>query len=213
MLSMLKKEIVVNIREGAGLVVPLLFFVTVAITASFAIGPNTKELEKLGGAIMWIAMLLSSLLGLERLFQTDNQDGSLDQYILSSSSILPLIFVKSFAHWLMNTLPLVILSPLVGLIATMSSSAIFTTFATLLVGSLALSFLATLGAALTVSLPRSGLLLSILVLPLCLPMIIFALDAATNRFSQSFMILCSLSLFFIATCPLFASLALRYRSS
>lgn len=216
MLALLKREILLTIKEGLSLTIPIVFYMSVLTATTFAIGPDSQLLSQIGVSLLWIALLFSCLLGLDRLFQPDHHDGTLDQYLLLYSPLVALVFIKGVAHWLTSAVPLVLLSPLFGFVMTMDTQSITATFLTLLVGSPAISFIGVLGATLTLSLPRSGMLLAILVLPFCLPIIIFGVGSVQGivqgTFPQTFMILCSLSLFFIAICPIFSAMVLRHRS-
>ena len=184
MIAVLKRDIGLSLRSGGSAVTALLFYLAVVVAMPFAIGPNTGLLASIGGAILWIGALLAGLLGLDRLFRPDMEDGSLDILITGDQSLAALVFAKSLAHWVTTGLPLTLISPLFGLFLTMEPRAIGATFATLLVGTPALSFIGAVGAAVTVSLPRGGLLLSILVLPLCLPTLIFAVGAVRGAVTE-----------------------------
>ena len=191
----------------------------VVIAVPFAVGPDPKTLALIGPAILWIGALLASLLGLERLFQADNEDGTLDQYMLSSSPLPVLVLTKSLAHWLVTGFPLAIFSPVFALFLTMEADAIWATLVTLLVGTPAFSFIGAVGAAVTVSLPRGGLVLSILVLPLCIPVVIFGVGAVRGAiadpdpFLTPFLLVSAISLFFAVLGPLAAAFALQQGQS
>ncbi|MFD0916593.1 heme exporter protein CcmB [Pseudahrensia aquimaris] len=215
MIALLKREIRLALRSGGGAGSALLFYLAVVVAIPFAVGPNAQLLSTIGGAVLWIGAMLASLLGLERLFQVDREDGSLDHLMMARQPLAALIFVKSLAHWLVTGLPLALVSPVFALFLTMEPVAIGATFVTLLVGTPALSFIGAVGAAVTVGLPRGGLLLSILVLPLCIPVVIFGVGAVRGAvtdpdpFTMPFLILCAISLFFMVLGPLGAALALR----
>ena len=199
----------------------LLFYLSVIIATPFAIGPDPQLLAQIGAAILWLGALLASMFGFERLFQEEREDGSLDQFSLSPHPLAAIVFVKCLAHWLVMGLPLVILSPVFALILSMEADAVFATFLTLLAGSPALFFIGAIGAALTLSLARGGLLLSALIAPFCLPSVIFGVGAgrgaiaggglAQSGFASPFLMLAALSLFFAVLGPFFAAAALRYR--
>ena len=178
----------------------ILFFVSVVISLPFAVGPDTDLLGSIGGSILWISALLASLLGFDRFFKDDSDDGTLDQFLVSPHPLFAIVLTKSVTHWLVTGLPVTLLSPLFGLILTMPPASIQATFLTLLVGTPALSFIGALGAALTVSLRHRALLSSVLVLPFCLPVLIFGVDAirhaGTPNFWSPFLLLSSLTLFF-----------------
>lgn len=212
MYLLLKKEIIVQLRESAGFIVPILFFILVILSFAFAFGLKQTYFLQFVAAIMWVAMLLCAFLGVEKLFQQDSQDGTLDYYMIEFASPFALVFLKSFTYWLLYLLPLVLVSVFIAFIFLFSFISVLHIFATMFVGSMALAFIATLGSGLTVSLVRSNMLLAILFLPLCLPMLLFALDAINGiLFWQSFLILCSIVLFLIGICSFFCVLVLKYR--
>ena len=215
MIALLKRDLRLALRSGGGAGSALLFYMVVVVAMPFAVGPNTQLLATIGAAVLWIGALLAALLGLERLFQMDREDGSLDQMMIAQHPLAALVFTKSLAHWLTTGLPLALASPVFGLFLTMETDAILATLATLLVGTPAISFVGAVGAAVTVSLPRGGLLLSILVLPLCIPVVIFGVGAVRGAvtepdpFTTPFLLVAAISLFFIVLGPLAASLALK----
>ena len=186
-------------------------------TIPFGVGPDMKLLARIGPAILWIGALLASLLGLDRLFQIDREDGSLDLMTAGQdfASIAVTVFTKVLAHWLVTVLPLVIASPLLGLIMNMEPLAIGAAALTLLVGTPAISFIGAVGAAVTVTLPRGGLLVSILILPLVIPLLIFGVMATyaavtePDPFLPPFLILCALTLFFAVLGTIGAAFALK----
>lgn len=199
-------------RVGGGGVLGIIFFLSLITIVPFAIGPDLNLLGRIGPAILWIAALLASLLGLDRLFQADHEDGSLDQMLLSPAPLELIVLVKCLAHWFVTGLPLVILSPLFGLMLNLDGPALRAVAITLLVGTPALTFLGAIGAALTVTLRRGGLLLSILVVPLAVPVLIFGVSAAesgTVPFLTPLVILCALSLASFALSPIAAAVTLR----
>ncbi|MGI9354063.1 MAG: heme exporter protein CcmB [Rhizobiaceae bacterium] len=216
MTALLKRDLKLAVRSGGGTVTALLFYLAVIIAVPFAIGPDSELLATVGAATLWIGALLASLLGLDRLFQADAEDGSLDQLILSPHPLATLVFTKSLAHWLATGLPLTLVAPLFGIFLNLSHTAILASMATLAVGTPAISFVGAVGAAVTVSLARGGLLLSVLVLPLCIPVIIFAVGAVRGAvtdpdpFLQPFLLVAAISLFFAVLGPVAAAFALKY---
>src|ERR1700722_20246004 len=181
----------------------------------FALGPDLNLLARLGPAILWIAALLATLLGLDRLFQADHEDGSLDLLINGSPPLEVVVLVKCAAHWTASALPLVVLSPLFGLMLAMAPVPLALVAATLLIGTPALTLIGAIGAALTVSLRRGGLLATILVLPFTIPVLIFGVSAAeaatggTVPFQTPFTVLVALTLASVAGTPFAAAGALR----
>lgn len=215
MKALLKRDLQLALRSGGGAATALLFYLAVVITMPFAVGPNAQLLATIGGATLWIGALLAGLLGLERLFQADREDGGLDQMLISPVPLFAQVFVKSLAHWIVTGLPLTAMVPVFGLFLGMDSIAIAASMATLLMGTPAISFIGAVGAAVTVSLPRGGLLLSVLVLPLCIPVLIFAVGAIRaavtepDPFLPPFLLVTSISLFFSVLGPFAAAYALR----
>ncbi|MCK1602956.1 heme exporter protein CcmB [Bradyrhizobium sp. 166] len=206
------RDVTLARRIGGGGVLGLVFFLSLVTVVPFAIGPDLRLLSRIGPAILWIAALLASLLGLDRLFQADHEDGSLDQMLLSPTPLELIVLVKCMAHWFVTGLPLVLLSPLFGLMLDLDGSALWAVAATLLVGTPTFTFLGAIGAALTVTLRRGGLLLSILVVPLAVPVLIFGVSAAqsgTAPVLTPLLVLCALGLASVALAPIAAAAALR----
>ncbi|MBN9029271.1 MAG: heme exporter protein CcmB [Rhizobium sp. 63-7] len=215
MIALLVRDLKLSIRAGGGALVGVLFFLTIVAVIPFGVGPDLNLLSRIGPAIVWIGALLSSLLGLDRLFQAEREDGSLDVLLMHDTPLVLTVFVKCLAHWLATGLPLVIASPLLGLFMNMNEVAIGAVMLTLVVGSPAITFIGAVGAAVAVALPRGGLLVSILVLPLAVPVLIFGVSASYAAvedpapFLPPFLILMALTLFFAAIGPAAAALALR----
>lgn len=216
MMALLKRDLAIATRSGGAAMLGVLFFLAVVAVIPFGIGPDLNLLARIGPAILWIGALLASLLGLDRLFQADREDGSLDLMIMQDwLSLVLTVFVKSLAHWLATGLPLVLASPLLGLLMNMDAVATGAVMLTLLVGTPAISFIGAVGAAVAVSLPRGGLLVSILILPLAIPVLIFGVSASyaavtdPDPFLPPFMILSAIALFFAALGPIAASAALK----
>jgi heme exporter protein B len=197
-----------------------LFFLTVVSMMPFAIGPALNLLAKIGPAILWLGALLASLLSLDRLFATDYEDGSLDLLMMGRMPLELAVAAKAIAHWLTTSLPLVIITPVLGLMLNVEMSAMGWVSLTLLAGTPALTFIGLIGAALSVTLRRGGLLLAVLILPLTIPVLIFGVSAANAAinsatlgpapFSPPFTILCALSLASFVLGPVAAAAALRH---
>jgi heme exporter protein B len=202
-------------RLGGGASMGVVFFFILIALMPFAIGPDLNVLSRIGPAILWIAGLLATLLGLDRLFQSDRDDGSLDLLLMSRAPGEAIVLVKCLAHWLLTGLPLVVATPVFGLMLGMSPQALWQTTASLAAGTPALTMLGAIGAALTVGLRKGGLLMAILILPLCVPVLIFGVAAANAGqgnpvpFLTPFLVLCALSLAAIAGAPFAAAAALR----
>ncbi|WP_313194826.1 heme exporter protein CcmB [Shinella zoogloeoides] len=218
MIALLLRDLKLSVRAGGGALVGVLFFMTVVAVIPFGVGPDLNLLARIGPAILWIGALLASLLGLDRLFQAEREDGSLDLLLMQETPLVLTVFVKCLAHWLATGLPLVIASPLLGLFMNMDETAIGATTLTLLAGTPAITFIGAAGAAVAVALPRGGLLVSILVLPLAIPVLIFGVSAVYAAiqdpapFLPPFLILVALNLAFAVIGPVAAAAALRLSS-
>ena len=220
MLALFLRDVRLGIRAGGGALVGVLFFLAVVAVVPFAVGPDLNLLARIGPAILWIGALLAALLGLDRLFQADRDDGSLDLLVLADDRhmLALMVLVKCLAHWTSSVLPLVVAAPLLGLFMNMEPTGIGATTLTLAVGTPAITLIGAVGAALAVSLPRGGLLVSVLVLPLAIPVLIFGVSAAyaaTNDpapFLPPFLILVALTLLFAVLGPVAAGFALKQSS-
>ena len=176
--ALLRRDLALAARIGGGGGFGLVFFLMIVVLVPIAIGPDLKLIARIGPAILWIGALLATLVGLDRLFQADEEDGSLDLLRLSGTPLELLVLAKVVAHWLTTGLPLALASPLFGLLLAMEPGVMATMFVSLLLGTPALTFIGAIGAALTASLRRGGLILAILVLPLMVPTLIFGVAAA-----------------------------------
>ena len=214
--ALLRRDIRISLRVGGGALMGVLFFLTVVTLIPFAIGPDLALLQRIGPAILWIGALLASLLGLDRLFAADLDDGSLDLMLMGETPLELAIAAKAFAHWLTTGLPLVIASPVLGLFLNLEPGGIGAVALTLLVGTPALTFIGTIGAALAVALRRGGLLLPILVLPLTVPVLIFGVAASNAAvvgpvpFGTPFTVLCALTLMSLVLGPFAAAATFRH---
>jgi heme exporter protein B len=203
-------------RIGGGASVGAVFFLILVAIMPFAIGPDLVLLAHIGPAILWVAALLSTLLALDRLFQGDHDDGSLDALINAELPLEIVVLVKCAAQWSASVLPLIVLTPLFGVMLAMAAKPLALVAATLLAGTPALTMLGAIGAALTVSLRRGGLLMAVLVLPLTIPVLIFGVAAASAAsggaapFLTPFLLLCAMSLAALALAPFAAAAALRH---
>lgn len=177
----ISRELRIAFRSGAEIVNPLWFFLIVITLFPLGIGPEPQLLARIAPGVVWVAALLSSLLALERLFRDDFNDGSLEQLLLLPTPLPITVLGKVIAHWLITGLPLLLLSPLAALLLSLDFNSWRALALTLLVGTPVFSLLGAIGVALTVGLRRGGVLLSLLVLPLAVPVLIFAsaaIDAA-----------------------------------
>lgn len=210
--AVLRRDVALAARIGGGGGFGLVFFLMIVVLVPIAIGPDLKLIARIGPAILWIAALLSTLVGLDRLFQADEEDGSLDLLRLSGTPLEILVLAKVAAHWLTTGLPLALASPLFGLLLAMDPGAMGKTAVSLLLGTPALTFIGAIGAALTASLRRGGLILAILVLPLMVPTLIFgvaAADPSGEATGSAFLFLLALTLASGVAGTLAAAAALR----
>lgn len=214
-LALLRRDLMLARRAGGGGELALVFFLIITVLVPFALGPDLNLLSRIAPAILWLGALLATLIGLDRLFQSDEEDGSLD---LIRMSVLPLelsVLAKGLAHWLTTGLPLALAAPLLGLLVALPAEAILPLVATLLVGTPGLSFIGAAGAALAASLRRGGLIVPVLVAPLTIPILIFGVSAAnaalggTVPFATPFLILAAISLAAIVIGTAGAAMALR----
>ena len=164
-------------RRRQELVNPLIFFLMVCTLFPLAVTPEAERLREMAPGIIWVAATLASLLSLDMLFKHDFEEGALEQLLFSNQPLYLLALMKTACYWLMTGLPLVIVSPLLGLMLFVPSEAMLTLMLTLLLGTPVLSFIGGIGAALTVSLKRGGVVISLLILPLFMPVLIFGSSA------------------------------------
>ena len=177
MIALLKRDLTLATRAGGGFGLGLAFFLIVCTLIPFGVGPQAEMLSRIAPGILWVGALLACLLSLDRVFALDFEDGSLD---LLATAPLPLegaVAVKAAAHWITTGLPLVVAAPLFGMLLHLPAQAVPYLLISLLIGTPALSMLGAFGAAITVGLRRGGLLLSLLVLPLYVPTLLFGAEA------------------------------------
>lgn len=212
------RELRIGQRIGGGASLGVVFFLILVTLTPFAVGPDLALLARIAPAILWIAGLLATLLGLDRLFQADHEDGSLDLLLMSAAPLELTVLVKCLAHWVLTGLPLVLAAPFFGLMLALPTNELWSVTLSLLAGTPALTLIGAIGAALTVSLRRGGLLLAILILPLCAPVLIFGVAAAgapqdpMASFAPPFLMLCALTLMALVGAPIAAAAALRHMS-
>lgn len=210
LVALFLRDVRIGRRIGGAISMGVVFFLCLVSITPFAIGPDQALLARIGPAILWISALLATLLGLDRLFQADAEDGSLDLFLMSETPLELVVLVKCLAHWLLTDLPLVAASPVFGLMLGLNGKALGTVALSLLVGTPALTLIGAIGAALTVTLRRGGLLLAVLILPLAIPILIFGVAAASSTSGSPLLILCALTLAAVALAPLAAASALRH---
>ena len=185
MITLILRDLRIAVRAGGGFGLSLAFFFIIVIFFPFSIGPNLDLLSKVAPGILWVGALLACLLSLERIFALDFEDGTLDLLATSPIPLEGVVIAKAFVHWLTTGLPLILLTPFLGILLGLQTSGIIFLITSLIFGTPALSIIGTFGAALTVGIKRGGLLLSILVLPLYIPTLIFGAEAA-RRGSEGF---------------------------
>ena len=211
--AMLQRELHLALRGGGDVLTLVLFFVIVGAIVPFAVGPDKVLLARIAPGIIWIAAFLAMLLGLDRLFRPDHEDGSL---VLLRQADLPLsamVAAKVMAHWLVSALPLILASPLLAVLLAMDPGALLRTLLSLLLGTPALAAFGAIGAAVTVAVRRGGLIAPILVAPLSIPVLIFGVGAIAagpgpDQSGAALLFLSALSLMALALAPFAAALAI-----
>ena len=176
-ICILSRDITLAMRRRTDVLTTLFFFVIVVSLFPLGIGSERELLRQLGPGVVWVAALLASMLALERLFAADYEDGTLEQMLLTGQPLSLLVLAKVVAHWLLTGLPLVIIAPLVAMQYHLSDNAVWIMAASLSVGTPILSLLGTIGAALTLGLRGGGILLSLLILPLYIPVLVYGSGA------------------------------------
>ncbi len=214
MIAVLRRDLQVVYRRWGDTANPLMFFAIVTALFPLALSPRPELLQTLGPGVLWIGALLSMLLSLDALFRQDFDDGSLEQLVIGPHSLGLIMLAKSFAHWLVTGLPLVALAPALAVTYHLNGSAIGALCVTLLIGTPTLSLLGSIGAALTAGVRQSGGLLALLVLPLCLPVLMFgaratALAAEGETIAGPLYLLGSLLVLAISLVPIASAAAIR----
>ncbi len=182
--SILQRDLRLAWRNRGDMINPLIFFMLVATLFPLGVGPSPDLLRAMAGGVVWVSALLASLLALDNLFRSDYDDGSLEQLMLSPLPLWLVVLTKVVAHWLVTGLPLTLLAPVVGLMFGMPVASLPVVVATLLAGTPLLALVGAIGAGLTVGLRKGGVLLSLLTLPLYIPVLILAtaaIDAAVHN--------------------------------
>jgi len=169
-----KRDFLLAARNPGEWLNPLMFFLMVAALFPLAVDPDPKFLGKIAGGVIWVAALLATLLSLDALFKADVEDGSLEQWLASGESLYAMALGKALVHWCISGLPLTLMAPVLGLMLNLPQSAYVALIASLAIGTPVLSLLGAVGAALTAGVRSGGLLLSLLILPLYIPVLIFA---------------------------------------
>jgi len=213
-LSVVRRDVLLAWKRPGDVLNPLFFFAMVSTLFPLAVGPSSEQLAFSGPGVVWVAALLAALLSLNSLFMSDFEDGSLDQLILSPQPLPMTALAKALAHWLITGLPLVLVSPLVAITFQMPAQTISVMMVTLTFGTVSLSLLGSIGAALTVGLHRGTALLSLLILPLAMPILIFgartvSLAAADDAVSAGVYFLAAYCMLTLTLAPFATAAALR----
>lgn len=182
-LRLVGRDLRLALRQGSDATIAVMFFVLCVVLFPFGVGPEPNILARIAAGVIWVAALLASLLSLERLFQTDYEDGSLELLSLTALPLEAVVLAKVLAHWLVTGVPLIVAAPLLAVLLNMEAAGFGVLVLTLAIGTPILSLIGAIGAALTLGARRGGVLLSLLILPLYIPVLIFgagAIDAAIN---------------------------------
>lgn len=209
-----KRDIRISWHGGSTSSMVVAFFIIVVTLFPLGVGPEQNVLARISIGVIWVAALLSCLLSLDRIFQADFEDGTLDQYALGPLSLEMVVISKALAHWVTTSFPLILISPLLGILMNMDDRAFLPMIYAMLAGSPALSLIGTIGASLTISLKRGGVLLSLLILPLYVPVLIFGVMSVEASVlgtggNAPLLILGAITLFSLAITPWAAAAAVR----
>ncbi|OIR04645.1 heme exporter protein B [mine drainage metagenome] len=213
-LTVLKRDLLLALRRRSDVATTLFFFLIVSSLFPLGIGPEPAVLSSIAPGVLWVAALLAGMISLTRLFAADFEDGSLEQMLLAPQPLTLLVTAKVFAHWLVCGLPVVLLAPLIGLQYALPGDALLVLVWALLLGTPALSLIGAIGAALTLGVRGSGLLVALLVLPLYIPVLIFgagAVAASQNGMSAQahLSLLAACSLLALVLAPMATAAALK----
>ncbi|MFC0309628.1 heme exporter protein CcmB [Gallibacterium trehalosifermentans] len=212
--DIIKRELQIAMRKPSEILNPLWFFLIVITLFPLVVGPEPQLLARIAPGIVWVAALLSALLSFERLFKDDYLDGSLEQLLLLPIPLSMIALAKIFSHWLLTGFPLILLSPIAGLLLSLDIDVWWALVQTLFIGTPILSCIGAVGVALTVGLRKGGVLLSLLVVPLFIPVLIFTaavLDSAALHlgYSGQLAILAAMLVLALVSCPFAVAAALR----
>jgi len=214
-LALLARDVRLAWREGGAIGTALGFYLVVIVITPLGLGPDLNLLARIAPGMLWLALLLAALLSADRIFHNDYEDGALDVLTTGPLPLSLVAAIKSLAHWLTTGVPLALLVPLLGLLLNLPFAASPPLVLAMLVGTPAVSFIAAIGASLTLGLRRSGLLLALLVLPFYVPVLIFGVATASTAITgpaspwPPLLMLCALSLAAIVLAPIAAAAALR----
>jgi heme exporter protein B len=214
LLEIIRRDLRLALRQGSDSVMVVTFFVLTVILFPFGIGPEANILERVSPGVLWVTALLASMLSLDRLFQADYEDGSLELLALTPTALEVLVIGKVIAHWLTTGLPLMVAAPVLAVLLHMNGDGFIALLVTMLLGTPTLSLIGAMGAALVLGARRGGVLLSLLVLPLYIPVLIFgvgAIDAVVQGMEDGaqLLVLGGILLAALPLAPLAAAAALR----
>nr|WP_314256517.1 heme exporter protein CcmB [uncultured Devosia sp.] len=208
--AMLQRELRLTLRGGGDILTLVLFFVIVGAIVPFAVGPDRELLQKIAPGMIWVAAFLAMLLGLDRLFRPDHEDGSLILLRQADLSLGAIVVAKLIVHWLVSALPLIVASPILAMFLAMDVPTFWRTLVSLLLGTPALAAFGMVGAAVTVAIRRGGLIAPIIIAPLSIPVLIFGTGSVTATQSNAAMLfLAALSLMALVLAPVAAVFAIR----
>jgi len=214
-LAVLRRDLVLSWREGGALGTALGFYLVVVAILPLGLGPDLNLLSRIAGGVLWVGLLLSALLSIDRLFARDMEDGSLDLLLTGDLALELVVAAKGLAHFLVFGLPLVLLAPVLGLLLNFPLSATGVLLATMVTGAPAISFIGAVGAALTLPVGRGGLLLALLMLPFFIPILIFGVSTIEAVVIgpasplPPYLILLAITLGSLVLAPIAAAAALR----
>lgn len=215
--ELLRRELAAAVRDGGSVGTVLGFYAIAVAMMPIAIGPDLKLLGRIAPGVLWISMLLAALLSLGRLFERDVEDGTLDLFAMSAVPLEVITVVKSLAHWLTTCLPLVLLTPVLGLFLNVDFAAVPMIIVTMLVGTVAVSFLGAIAAALTLRSKRGGVLVALLVLPMYVPTLIYGISTVSllmltpGSFVSPLLLLSAISLVSLVIGPIASAAVLRFQ--
>lgn len=218
-LTLLRRDIALALREGGAIGTALGFYLIVVAILPLGLGPDLNLLSRIAPGVLWVALLLSALLSADRIFHADHEDGTLEALALGPLPLEMIAAAKATAHWLTTALPLALMAPLLGLMLNLDIAAYLPLVGTMLVGTPAISFIGSIGAALTLGIRRGGLLLSLLVLPLFIPVLIFGVSTISaillgpGGYMSPLLILTAFSVASIVLSPFATAAALRLQLS
>ncbi len=211
--ALIVRDLKSALRQGSSVGTAMGFFLTVVVLLPVGLGPDQALLARIAPGALWVALLMSVLLSAERIFQSDYEDGSLELLTMGETPFEVVTLSKALVHWLTSGLPLAVIAPLLGFLVNISPEQVLPLTAGMIIGSLGISLLAVLGAAITVGLRRGGPILSLIILPLYVPMLVFGVAAshagAAGAGAGTLAILGALSLGALVMVPIAASAALK----